>query len=144
MSDFDRVREILAAATPGPWFRWHGDDDHCMNAYGITSEPCDHEFTSDDGHPSHVIALTLLQQPRLASLGHEPREVTLTDRNVDAMRWDENTDAIVTAVNLAPELIAVAEAAQDAVAQGRLWHYEVEALRDALDALHAKMKETLP
>lgn len=109
----DDLRALLAAATPGPWHFWHGDDSSCMNAYGVTSEPCDHGMTDDEGHPRHVVALTLLQAPRLADI-HDPESTDAAGwiKDTSSWRWSENAALIVAAVNALPALLDVVEAAR--------------------------------
>lgn len=120
MTDFDRVRSILDAATPGPWVPQSRDDGATAPWYVDT-----HAYP--DG-PEPVWAPP--QYP-----------VSL-----------EDVVAIVVARNLLPELIAVAEAAEEVVAaldairddesQDRYGEALVDQ-RAALAALDAKMKETL-
>ena len=84
------LRELDALATPGPWYVHFTDDDYAMNATFVsTVPPAEHE---DDGRglgegwpeqvpPSTVIAITLLQHPRLA--------------DVSDGKWDVNARLVV-------------------------------------------------
>ena len=116
MTDFDKVRAILDAASDG-WM---------VRAYGM-----DAEVVRPDG--SHMI---------IGDAIYHPQHVT-------------DARAIVVSRNLAPELLAVAErfaAVLDEYDGLGLVHYpDFDALaeriiagRTALDALDAKMRETLP
>jgi len=110
------LRSLLAAATPRPWCFWHGDDAACMNAYGVTSEPCEHEMTTDEGHAHHVVALTLLQYPRLADIqAADSLDGVGWIRDTTSWRWAENAALIVAAVNALPALLDALEAAESKV-----------------------------
>lgn len=94
-----RLRELLNAATPGPWFSFHIDDDHAMNCYGITTDPdfqtTENFLTGSDSPEAacrRIVALTLYQAKRVVC--HE------------AGRWGEDADLVVAAVNALPELLS--------------------------------------
>ena len=106
-----RVRAILDAATPGPWWAF----DEPAETRGV--------YGPDGDELARV-------QGNLALGG-------------DAL---DNARAIVVARNLAPELLAVAEAAENVLYIGAVRPFRDTAedrLGAALDALYAKMKETL-
>ena len=112
------LRALREKATPGPWMFWHGDDSSCMNCYGVTAGPCDHEYVDEGGHAGHVIALTLLQEPRLASM------------TSDGGRWQENTQLIVAAVNALPGLLDALDAAERR--EREAFRRGAEAMREAV------------
>ena len=102
--NIEELRSLEAVATAAPWHEWHGDDRHAMNCTGITSEPCAHEMVDEEGHAQHTIALTLLQEPRYASLGVKP--------DYSDWLWDENAALIVALRNAAPGLLRLLEDAR--------------------------------
>lgn len=65
------LESLSAKASPGPWFPRAGDDEHCMNARWVSLDEgpgLKHDGFIED-HPSgRCVAITLLQQPRLADL----------------------------------------------------------------------------
>lgn len=77
------IEELWAATTPGTWYPHHGDDASAMNAcyvsvdIGASWSPRFPNWIIDDGwtmaagfpeqaNHEHVVAITLLQEPRLA------------------------------------------------------------------------------
>lgn len=100
------IRKRASEATPGPWFAAATDDDMCMNALFVTTEPTPFEHSNThgmspgdkDSKPEKVVAITLLQSPPLAY--HE------------AQRWDEDTLFIAHAREDVPALIETVEALQ--------------------------------
>lgn len=98
----DELQRLHEAATKGPWFAHNTDDALFMNAYAVTTserEP-DLDGCTDfhkDAHDKSVVALTLLQQPRV--VGHE------------STRWQEDAELIAAARNALPALLRVARAA---------------------------------
>ena len=90
------VLRIDAQATPGPWYPQATDDRLCMNASYVSTDPksglrdMDPQSAERDCRPGSVVAITLLQSPRLA--------------NVRDQRWDENTDLIAYYRTAAPAL----------------------------------------
>lgn len=101
MSDFDldELDKLHEAATPAPWYAHATDDEYFMNARYVGTRPSDN--CHDDGNglaagwpdqepPESVIAITLLQQPRLA----------------DNNKCDENMLLIAALRNSYPRLAA--------------------------------------
>lgn len=99
--DLDKLEALEKAATPGLWYAHATDDTYCMNARYIGTRPS--EFVHDNLRglapsspdkepPNDVIAITLLQQPKLANNEH----------------YEENMELIVALRNAAPELIELA------------------------------------
>ena len=95
----ETIAEVLrldAQATPGPWYPQATDDRLCMNASYVSTDPksglrdMDPQSAERDCRPGSVVAITLLQSPRLA--------------NVRDQRWDENTDLIAYYRTAAPAL----------------------------------------
>ena len=95
----ETIAEVLrldVEATPGPWYPQATDDRRCMNASYVSTDPksglrdMDPQSAERDCRPGSVVAITLLQSPRLA--------------NVRDQRWDENTDLIAYYRTAAPAL----------------------------------------
>lgn len=93
--ELEEIRERTAAATPGPWFAHATDDRYSMNAFYVSVVPSETGFRHDGQHgldpnsdeqanPAEVIAITLLQAPRLVEIGG--RDNDMTD-----WKCDENT-----------------------------------------------------
>ena len=59
---------LNTAATASPWYPRSGDDSHCMNARWVSTEQSDKFCYLYDEPSTSVIAITLLQQPRLADI----------------------------------------------------------------------------
>lgn len=96
----DTFYVLDANATPGPWFMHNTNDALCMNAFAVTTkerEP-DLDSTPFSVDPS-VVALTLLQQPRVVS--HK------------SGRWDYDAQAIAASRNLFRALLDVAKAVDE-------------------------------
>lgn len=80
--DLEAIKQRLAAATPGPWYVHNPDDALCMNAYCVSTdehEPWIDMPESKNGH-EHIIAITLLQSPRVVCHASE--------------KWEENAELI--------------------------------------------------
>ena len=94
--DLESLDALDRAATPGPWFVRAMDDDLCMGAVAISTEPNtsgDNDQLSD--YEFHgVIAATLIQHPEY---------ILPKDR-----RWDQNADLITAVRNALPELLRLA------------------------------------
>ena len=99
MSINETIAEVLrldAQATQGPWYPQATDDRLCMNASYVSTDPksglrdMDPQSAERDCRPGSVVAITLLQSPRLA--------------NVRDQRWDGNTDLIAYYRTAAPAL----------------------------------------
>jgi hypothetical protein len=95
------IERRAVAAAPGPWFARATDDGAFMNARYVGLDPIapdDHDFRHDElqgmsegeGKSNRVIAITLLQYPRLA----------------DGPNEDENTEFIAHAREDVPRLVA--------------------------------------
>ena len=78
------------AATPGAWHIIEADDERFMSAVYVATTP---EDATPGETPENVIAVTLLQSPRVACISDE--------------KWDENT-AFIAAANPATVLRLVA------------------------------------
>lgn len=99
----EELQRLHEAATGGPWFAHNTEDSLFMNAYAVTtseSEPNLDGCTDfhKEAHDKSVVALTLLQQPRV--VGHESN------------RWAEDADLIAAMRNALPALLRVARAAK--------------------------------
>jgi len=114
-TELNRLQELVNKATPGPWYPRATDDDKFMNALYVCSvpgprrpdEPNADLFASgyhglmfdggnsmaygfpDQAQSDSVIAITLLQSPRLA----------------DNNECDENTEFIAAARTAVPQLL---------------------------------------
>lgn len=94
-----KLSELAATATPGPWHVRPLNDDVCMGAVGVATEPdrmfdeCG--FIDPDWPVDKMVAVCLLQDPRLA---------VLPDR-----RWNENAELIAAMRNALPELLRLAQ-----------------------------------
>jgi hypothetical protein len=95
--ELEAIKARLAAATPGPWYDHNPDDDYCMNAYTVTNSPVEPDVGVDErtNDHKHIIALTLLQTPRVAC--HEDS------------RWEENARFIAHAPTDIAALLAEVE-----------------------------------
>jgi hypothetical protein len=72
------IESRLEAATPGPWYEHNTDDGLCMNSFYVGTKesirPGRHDGLlgmdedGDDQHEGEVVAITLLQYPRLAEV----------------------------------------------------------------------------
>ena len=81
-SPLTEIRKRCEAATPGPWYPKATDDACCMNARYVSLVPGEWRHDDENGMAepadyANVVAITLLQSPRLACLDDE--------------KWDENT-----------------------------------------------------
>lgn len=93
-ADLARWEALAEAATPGPWAVQHVDDAYAMNAtYVGTGAGAGADLLAGRAAYGQVIAITLLQEPRLAC--HE------------SARWDEDAAFIVAARAAVPALVAL-------------------------------------
>jgi hypothetical protein len=63
------LEKLSNQTTPGPWYPRAGDDDMCMNARWISTDPGKgfrHDGYIYDDDSTKTVAITLLQHPRLA------------------------------------------------------------------------------
>lgn len=63
------LESLCNKTTPGPWYPRSGDDDMCMNARWVSTDPgkgFQHDGYIYDSDSSKTVAITLLQSPRLA------------------------------------------------------------------------------
>lgn len=101
--ELNKLEELLAAATPGPWQVLRIDDALAMSAIGISVGSADSSAfeggRSGDWPSEGLIAGTLVQTPNL--IAHSDR------------RWQENAELIVALRNAAPELIQLARRTMD-------------------------------
>lgn len=85
-----KVKTLTAGMTPGPWFVVWTDDTCSMNAVyvGTKDRGLDHDnqIGMDGSRFGEVVAITLLQEPRLAC--H------------DSESWDANAELIAAAPDL--------------------------------------------
>lgn len=111
----NELKRRAEAATPGPWYAHNIDDDLFMNLYAVTTSEAEPEYEDiviqcgdRDRADGHVVAVTLLQSPRLG--------------NVQDMRFEENTRYIAAACPTATlSLIAHAEHQQAAIVEAQRW-----------------------
>ncbi|KGM34666.1 hypothetical protein [Inquilinus limosus] len=106
--DLDRLVELDRAASPGPWFVRHLDDDHAMSAIAVSIRPDSGEDGSmrDGTWPlDDVVAACLLQQPRYV----DPPD----------QKWDENAALIAEVRTALPELLRLARIGQAQETSGR-------------------------
>lgn len=102
MVNLDRLTELAAEATPGPWRMWHGDDSYAMNCYAVVSGDGRAEYVNEEGFYRQVVAITLLQEPRYATN--------------DSKRWDEDAAFIAACdPSTVAALVEAAKAAQEYV-----------------------------
>jgi hypothetical protein len=92
--DLDALAALCAAATPGPWYDHNPDDEACMNAYVVSTSPIEPCVDTDERINDHalVIALTLLQTPRIACSSDG--------------RWGQNAAFIAASRTALPALLA--------------------------------------
>lgn len=91
--DIEAIRKRCELATPGPWCAHNPDDRMAMNAYAVSTskhEPTIDGALEDDNDYAEVVALTMLQSPRLACHG--------------AQRWAEDAEFIASARSDVPAL----------------------------------------
>jgi len=108
MVDLDALAGLERLATPSPWHVRHLDDDHAMNAIGISTEPDtgEHEDMATFACPGpELLAACLIQAPPY---------VVPSDR-----KWHENADLIVAMRNALPELLRLARIGAAAKAKAR-------------------------
>ncbi|MDQ0248103.1 hypothetical protein J2W22_000150 [Sphingomonas kyeonggiensis] len=102
-ADLDRLAEMHAHATPGPWYVRFLDDDHSMTAIGIAAQPdtgAHEDMATFGGAGPDLIAATLIQAPPYV-VSHDKL-------------WQENADLICAMQNALPDLIRLARNALEA------------------------------
>lgn len=65
------LEKLHSKTTPGEWYPRAGDDDMCMNARWISTDPgkgFHHDGLIYDHDSTKCVAITLLQSPRLADV----------------------------------------------------------------------------
>jgi hypothetical protein len=78
------IEDRCRAATPGPWFVRHLDDDNAMSLTAVgTSSDRGQSERWPDFEPGQIIAATLVQHPRYVDSADQ--------------RWDENAAFIAAA-----------------------------------------------
>lgn len=134
-------RSVCEAATPGPWYAHYTDDNMCMCAMYISTEPGEGRHDNlrgmdidDDTHrpdPKTVRAITLLQSPRLVGDG---------DVEAGTFRAEEDTAFIAAVRDALPRLIARVEELEAAMREfcGRVDIGEARSVRT-----YAKFKALL-
>lgn len=108
--DWERDWELCQRATPGPWYPRATDDERFMNAQYVSTDPGpgwlhdgEQGMSVEECEPEKVIAITLLQTPRLAS--------------VEDGKWDENTEFIAEAREALPYWLQRVKELEDALRQ---------------------------
>ncbi|WP_329089577.1 hypothetical protein [Streptosporangium sp. NBC_01469] len=87
------IEELAEAATPGPWFIRHLDDEVAMSLVAISTVPdTGHGERWPDFDHHEIVAATLIQHPRYVGVADG--------------RWDENAQFIANARQDIPRLIA--------------------------------------
>ena len=95
--DLEAIAALDAAATPAPWHVRFLDDERCMSAVAISTQPDtgSHESMWTGGWPGEeIIAATLIQAPAY---------VIPSDN-----RWHENANLIAVMRSTLPELLRLA------------------------------------
>jgi hypothetical protein len=91
--ELEEIELRCEAATPGPWFVRHLDDDYAMNLTAVSTTP---DTGQGERWPNFdsttIVAATLVQQPRYVDLADG--------------RWDENARFIAHARTDIPRLVA--------------------------------------
>lgn len=106
--DLDTLDELERLATPSPWHVRYLDDDHAMNAIGISTEP-------DTGEHEDMATFACAGPELLAAcLIQAPPYVVPSDR-----KWRENADLMVAVRNALPELLRLARVGAAAEAEAR-------------------------
>lgn len=116
MSDDEllEIEELAELATPGPWYVHSTDDRLAANALYVSSQPENLQVDPGRGlaeefpehvNPGVVVAITLLQNPRLADVADE--------------RWDENSQFIAASRSYVPKLILEVRRLRGELAQMR-------------------------
>lgn len=94
-----QIQTMLDKATPGPWYVvWTDDEDHMNAVYvGTVNRGLAHDgdLGADGSRHGEIIAMTLLQEPRMVS--HSSR------------KWHENARLIAVARDLACEVLELRE-----------------------------------
>lgn len=107
--DLDEIEELCAAATPGPWFVRHLDDESAMNLVAISTAPDTGETQRwPDFDYQELIAATLVQHPRYVDCADS--------------RWDENAAFIAMAREAVPRLVREIKRLQRLLPQERREH----------------------
>ncbi|MGC0317060.1 hypothetical protein [Kitasatospora acidiphila] len=91
--DLADIQERADAATPGPWYVRQLDDEFAMSLVAVSTVAdtgLGERWPDFDHH--HVVAATLVQQPRYVDIADE--------------RWDENAIFIASARQDVPRLIS--------------------------------------
>lgn len=126
-ADEARIAEIAAraeAATPGPWYAHHTDDEYSMNVYSVSLNKW--EPDTDAGNGGGIIAATLLQSE--IKVGH------------DDGKWENNADFMAHARADVPWLLGkIRSMALDALAAEGRSQKEIERLQAEV----AELRETM-
>ena len=96
--DIDHLLSLHEAATPGPWYVRSLDDELCMSAVAVSTEPQtrDEKSMRNDTWPGgESVAACLIQAPAY---------VVPADH-----KYDENADLIATMRTALPELLRLAK-----------------------------------
>ena len=105
----DELLELVAQATPGPWYVRCMDDTNCMSSYGVSNIDGgdEHEdWTSSNWPRDELVAVTLLQTPYAAAIKDK--------------KWFENAVLIAEMRTHIEELVRLAKigkAVEDKAAQ---------------------------
>ncbi|MBE1584559.1 hypothetical protein ACFPOI_43495 [Nonomuraea angiospora] len=98
------IEDLAEAATPGPWFVRHLDDEAAMNLVAISTVPDTgrgERWPNFDHH--EIVAATLIQRPRYVDVADE--------------LWDENAQFVANARQDVPRLIAEIKRLRQLLAQ---------------------------
>ncbi|WP_328873151.1 hypothetical protein OHT76_25300 [Streptomyces sp. NBC_00287] len=91
--DLDEIEALCSAATPGPWYVRHLDDDQAMNLVAVsTTEDTGRGERWPEFDHAELIAATLVQHPRYVDCADE--------------RWDVNAAFIAMARETVPQLVS--------------------------------------
>lgn len=82
--------ELERTATPGPWFVRQLNDDVCMSAVAVSTQPDSEEGLVDAWRGEEIVAACLIQDPPYV---------------VPGSHWDENAALIAGMRNALPELL---------------------------------------
>jgi len=91
--ELEQIELRYNAATPGPWFVRHLDDDYAMSLTAVSTRPDTGRGERwPDFDSTEIVAATLVQQPRYVDAADQ--------------RWDENALFIAYARTDIPSLVA--------------------------------------
>ena len=151
MRDLKADLELCNKATPGPWYARATDDEVFMNLRYVTTEPASFEhdgcrsFTEGIVQSGDVVALTLLQHPRMA----DPDKFDENTLFIAQARegWPHAIERAIKAETLARELVAalreISEILDNATCRCRCGFCEYFKAQKIAEKSLAKAKEVL-